>query len=138
MNIDQFIPDWAKEKSAPEAESVEASPSWREALCAALVAGVVVGAAVLLTNQVHPPSPPACDDDEGELDEPFVEDAELEAAARLGVDAGASADEIRAALRARLAAARIHPDQGGDHETAAQLIAAKNLLCARARRRVNG
>jgi hypothetical protein len=45
---------------------------------------------------------------------------------------------VRAALRERIAASRIHPDQGGAHAAAARLIAAKNLLCDRARRRGNG
>jgi hypothetical protein len=50
------------------------------------------------------------------------------AAALLGVDLTASADEVRRALRARVFEARIHPDHGGNEETAKQLIAAKNLL----------
>lgn len=61
------------------------------------------------------------------------EDEAAEAAAILGVDDDASEDEIRAALRARLANSRIHPDQGGDEEGAKRLIAAKNLLIERRR-----
>jgi GNAT superfamily N-acetyltransferase len=39
----------------------------------------------------------------------------------------------RAALRSRLSASRLHPDQGGDGEEAKRLIAAKNLLVERLR-----
>ncbi len=60
-------------------------------------------------------------------DEHFVEAARV-----LRVSAGATSDEIRAALRARLAETRSHPDQGGDEEQAKKLIAAKNLLMQRA------
>jgi hypothetical protein len=72
--------------------------------------------------------------DEDEDEEPVADAQEREAAARLGVDVDASPDVVRATLRERLAVSRIHPDHGGDHDEAAQLIAAKNLLCARARR----
>jgi len=43
----------------------------------------------------------------------------------------ASADEIRAALRAYLAESRSHPDQGGDGDEARRFIDAKNLLIQR-------
>jgi hypothetical protein len=56
-----------------------------------------------------------------------------EAATLLGVSVDAGEDEIRAALRARLASSRLHPDQGGDGEEAKRLIAAKNLLVERQR-----
>jgi curved DNA-binding protein CbpA len=49
----------------------------------------------------------------------------------LGVSLDASADEIRAALRDRLATSQLHPDQGGDGKEATRLIAAKNLLIER-------
>jgi hypothetical protein len=62
-----------------------------------------------------------------------VDVAAANAAAILGVAVDASADEIRAALRARLSASRLHPDHGGDGEEAKRLIAAKNLLIERAR-----
>ena len=69
-----------------------------------------------------------------ELDDPEEGDEErIEAAEILGVDAGASPDEVRAALRRRLEVERLHPDQGGDEESAKRLIAAKNLLIQRAR-----
>jgi hypothetical protein len=51
----------------------------------------------------------------------------------LGVDPEAGQAEIRAALRARLAESRAHPDQGGDPEEAKILIAAQNLLLEYAR-----
>lgn len=134
MSVDDYIPGWAKETCAPDVDAAPPSPSWREALLAAVVAGVVVGTAVLLSSGQPMPSPAAPDDedDDGEL---ATDAAELEAAARLGVDVDATDDVVRAALRERLAASRIHPDHGGDHHAAAELIAAKNLLCARARRR---
>jgi hypothetical protein len=62
-----------------------------------------------------------------------VDERTSAAAARLGVNANATEDEIRAALRARLASSRLHPDHGGDGEEAKQLIAAKNLLIERAK-----
>ena len=49
----------------------------------------------------------------------------------LGVEVDAGADEIRAALRAKLSASRLHPDQGGDGIRARELIDAKNLLIAK-------
>ncbi len=62
------------------------------------------------------------------------EDAAVaDAAAALGVEVDATADEIRAALRSKLRDSRIHPDQGGDGEEAKRLIAAQNLLLERAR-----
>ncbi len=54
-----------------------------------------------------------------------------EAARLLGIAPDADADEIRAALRAKLADSRLHPDHGGDAEGAKELIAAKNLLIQR-------
>jgi hypothetical protein len=57
------------------------------------------------------------------------------AAAILGVSVDAPADEIRAALRRKLGTSRLHPDHGGDNETAKRFIAAKNLLVERSRRR---
>jgi hypothetical protein len=47
----------------------------------------------------------------------------------LGVTANATAAEIRAAYRAKIAAA--HPDQGGDKALAARLNAARDLLLKR-------
>lgn len=136
MSVDQCIPDWAKAASPTEDEVPPTPVSWREALGAALFAGLVVGTAVFLANQPVPPNPVA-PPDEGEdvADELAAAQEELEAAARLGVDVDASDDVVRAALRDRITASRVHPDQGGDHDEAARLISAKNLLCARARRR---
>jgi hypothetical protein len=57
------------------------------------------------------------------------------AASLLGVTLDSSPDEVRAALRARMSAGSVHPDQGGDEEIAKQLIAARNLLIERARGR---
>lgn len=57
----------------------------------------------------------------------------MRAAELLGVPLDATEDVIRAALRARLATSRLHPDHGGDGKAATELIAAKNLLVERAR-----
>lgn len=83
-----------------------------------------------------PQSPP---DETPRVDAPadhapvVIDAATAEAAALLGVAVDANADEIRAALRARLTTSRLHPDQGGDAEEAKRLIAAKNFLIERAR-----
>jgi hypothetical protein len=55
----------------------------------------------------------------------------FEARSLLGVTAFDGPDEIRKALRTKLAASALHPDQGGNGEEATKLIAAKNLLIAR-------
>jgi hypothetical protein len=60
-------------------------------------------------------------------------DPAADAAKALGVDLSANADDIRAALRRRMAESRVHPDQGGDADLAKRLIAAKNLLVERIR-----
>ncbi|MCU1280969.1 MAG: hypothetical protein JWM53_4515 [bacterium] len=139
MNVDRFIPEWAKEATPALPEDARSdAPAWRDALLAGLVAAVVVGSAVLLA---HAELPTDVDDtDETTDDEMIADDVtadELDAADHLGISVDASADEVRAALRERIAASRIHPDQGGAHADAARLIAAKNLLCDRARRRSN-
>ncbi|HEY2733097.1 MAG TPA: J domain-containing protein [Polyangiales bacterium] len=101
------------------------------------------------TSATAPPSPPPTEPapnvDGGKADAPrvdaptpeqppvIVDEEVASAAAVLGVSVDASADEIRAALRARLSSSRLHPDQGGDGEQAKILIAAKNLLIERAR-----
>ena len=89
------------------------------------------GAAATPSEEHHPidaePEAPAVDFD------PMVSAEELSAAMILGVSLDATEDEIRAALRARLADSRLHPDHGGDGDEAKQLIAAKNLLVERAR-----
>lgn len=76
--------------------------------------------------------------DEDELpttpEPPTLSAPEQHAATLLGVNATATEDQIRSALRARLATSRLHPDHGGDGQEATRLIAAKNLLIERARR----
>ena len=58
-----------------------------------------------------------------------------EAARLLGVTIDTPLGAVRAALRAKMSAGGVHPDQGGDEEVAKQLIAAKNLLIEHARRK---
>ena len=83
-----------------------------------------------------PHVPPPIEAQEGPPTAPPLPDRSVvEAAALLGVSIDAPEDQVRAALRARLTASRIHPDHGGDGEAAKALIAAKNLLAERARLR---
>ena len=57
----------------------------------------------------------------------FADDpADAEACAILGVEPGATAQQIRAAYRAKMAQA--HPDRGGSHNEAARLTAARDRL----------
>lgn len=57
--------------------------------------------------------------------------ADTEARAILGVGEHATASEIRAAYRARMAQA--HPDRGGSHNEAARLAAARDRLLGKKR-----
>jgi DnaJ-domain-containing protein 1 len=57
--------------------------------------------------------------------------ADNEARAILGVGAAATASEIRAAYRAKMA--RAHPDRGGSHAEAARLTAARDRLLRKTR-----
>lgn len=57
--------------------------------------------------------------------------ADAEARSILGVGADATADQIRAAFRARMS--RAHPDRGGSHAEAARLTAARDRLLKRRR-----
>lgn len=128
---------------------------WREvaraAIGSALVAGLIAGGfstlAKIVEAEMKPDparKPPGDASNADVLDETEIDDEEREeeiladaeeqqAAAALGVSVDATADEIRAALRARLGASRLHPDHGGDGEEAKRLIAAQNLLLARLR-----
>lgn len=51
----------------------------------------------------------------------------------LGISVDASEKEIRAALRTRLSASRLHPDHGGDADLTTRLIAARDVLIVRTR-----
>ena len=125
----------------------------RTALGSAVLAGIIGGALHALGKMIEAEAEAAVDElrdsaatpseeqhpideepEEQSVDfEPMVSREELSAAMTLGVSLDASEDEIRAALRARLADSRLHPDQGGDGDEAKELIAAKNLLVERAR-----
>ena len=131
------------EREQPPKVAIDWGEVARAALGSAFVAGLVGGALHVLGKIVDAEAAEARDaapanqepsDDPSE--DPFefaVDDDIHRAAAVLGVDVDASADEIRAALRERLANSQLHPDQGGDGEEAKELIAAKNLLIERAR-----
>ena len=73
----------------------------------------------------------------GDVDHAQPDDASR-AARLLGISLDAEPDEIRAALRMQIVARNLHPDHGGDGEQAKELIAAQNLLLARARERCAG
>ncbi|MCU1281247.1 MAG: hypothetical protein JWM53_4793 [bacterium] len=78
-------------------------------------------------------APPPADEPAEKAPTVAVDERAANAAALLGVGVDSTEDEIRAALRARLASSRLHPDHGGDGEQAKALIAAKNLLIERAK-----
>jgi hypothetical protein len=122
---------------------------WREvaraAFGSAVLAGALSGGIYLLGKLVEEHNarvnaaaratqPPNAAEDEPE--ESSDDDAAIDAARLLGVRVDASANEVRAALRTRLANSRLHPDQGGDGDAAKRLIAAKNLLIDRIKGRV--
>ena len=92
-------------------------------------------------NDDDDPAPPVVDEPSDAAEHhnetpPIVVDERTAAAASLlGVDVGATEDQVRAALRARLASSKLHPEHGGDGEAAKELIAAKNLLVEQARSR---
>jgi hypothetical protein len=99
------------------------------------VDGLIVGALVAAALQAEErrrmgSAPPRADATASGVPEP-----ERKAAALLGVDVDATEKEIRAALRTKLATTHAHPDQGGDLAVARELIAARDLLVERARRR---
>jgi hypothetical protein len=74
-------------------------------------------------RRVAPPPPP-----------PLPVDADRAAAELLGVSLDADESAIRAALRAKMKAGNVHPDQGGDAERAKRLVMAQNRLIERARK----
>jgi len=73
-----------------------------------------------------------------QLDDALTEEAQttrldpavIEAAALLGVEPDASARDVRAAFRARMATDGVHPDHGGDEVTARRLIEARARVLA--------
>jgi len=83
--------------------------------------GAVVGCAALAAWQFGDPKPrPA----------PIAPDPrDAYARAVLGVGPNATAAEIKAAFRAKMATA--HPDRGGAHDAAAKLVAARDRLLHR-------
>jgi hypothetical protein len=99
------------------------------------IGGSLAALAKALDERQCPPAAPVVDqtiDDDGEESEHDGDEA-TQAASLLGVATDATEDQIRAALRARLASSRLHPDHGGDGVEASRLISAKNLLVERAR-----
>jgi hypothetical protein len=97
----------------------------RLAWCFLNCARIMKGLPAVELPQAPPPAPPT-------LEIPLTP---AKAASLLGVTVDASADEARAALRAKMSAGGVHPDHGGDERAAKELIAAKNLLVERARSR---
>ncbi len=108
-------------------ETIAALPRWGALLDLAVTVGLHALADWLNAHAARTASAHASED--GSHDDPEV----IDAARILGVHANASADEIRAALRARLATSGLHPDHGGDGDEARRLIDARNLLIARRR-----
>jgi hypothetical protein len=113
-----------------EVQRVEAGAAAPPPVAAQPFAGI--GDEPTPTAPAQPPPPPA-DEQAEEVPAPVIDERATKAAALLGVDVDSTEDQIRAALRARLASSRLHPDHGGDGEEAKQLIAAKNLLIERAK-----
>jgi hypothetical protein len=133
------------QQSALPAPSLRAgSIDWREvaraAVGPALFVGAVSGGIYILGKLVEAHNARVAnasrnaeaDGAEDEENPTAAVDAEaVEAAELLGVSVDASANEVRAALRAQLSKRRLHPDHGGDGDDAKRLIAAKNLLIER-------
>lgn len=125
-------------------EEVKNPPTidWRDvartALGSAFIAGIAAGALYVVGKVLEDVQLPAPEVIEPAPREEYAEDSSDEiaaAAALLGVSPEASEDAIRAALRERLSASRLHPDHGGDGEEASRLIAARNRLVELARQR---
>jgi hypothetical protein len=111
----------------------------RSAIGSAFLAGLFAGALHVIGKAIEvevatavpaptPPTPEPTSTDAQLEAENEMDDAALQAADLLGVTLRASEDEVRAALRAKLANSQLHPDQGGDGERAKTLITAKNFL----------
>ncbi|MEJ0059681.1 MAG: molecular chaperone DnaJ [Terricaulis sp.] len=96
------------------------------AMRGSLWAGLALSAGAFLISQLRegrsrprPAPPPAGRDNAGDA----------EARALLGLAINATPADIRAAFRAKMAAA--HPDRGGGHDQAARLVAARDRLLRR-------
>jgi hypothetical protein len=100
---------------------------WSGLLDVAMSVGLQALANWLIARAAREATADACADEDHDHPEA------IEAARLLGVDVHAGADEIRAALRAKLANSGLHPDHGGDGSEATRLIAARNLLIERLR-----
>jgi hypothetical protein len=110
------------------ARTMVESPFW-----AGLLGGALhVVAKLIEEEQQGETTTPDDDAPEDDSDDDGDEEAS-DAATLLGVSLDATESQIRAALRARFATSRLHPDHGGDGDEAKRLIAAKNLLVERAR-----
>lgn len=125
-------------KNAPSIDWGEVA---RTALGSAFIAGIAAGALYVVgkvLEDVQLPAPEIVEPTPNEEEAENPSDEIAAAAALLGVSAEASEDAIRAALRERLSASRLHPDHGGDGEEASRLIAARNCLVEHARQRRTG
>jgi len=131
------------EATPDEPEEIDWNEVARKALGSAVLAAFVGGAMQVLGDVIRAElkaAPRRPTRDSGPAAQParpepvFDHRDEYDLAGELlGVDPEAGQAEIRAALRARLAESRAHPDQGGDPEEAKILIAAQNLLLEYAR-----
>ena len=136
--------DSSEDTTAEEPDDIDWNEVARKALGSAVLAAFVGGAMQVLGDVIRAELKAAPKRTHGggaapveeavESEQPVACRDEFEKAGEvLGVDPEAGQSEIRAALRARLAESRVHPDQGGDPEEAKRLIAAQNLLLDYAR-----
>jgi hypothetical protein len=131
----QELAAWAQSALPTPAPPPPPPATWQELLGTAILAGLV-GAGIAFLARAAEQGGNARKASRGRpIARPIepLDPAVSDAAELLGVPVDASGDEIRAAFRRRFAEDRVHPDQGGDEETAKRLTAAKNLLFERRR-----
>jgi hypothetical protein len=115
-------------------ETIDFRRAAKAALRSAVMTGLVGGGLYILSRLAESHAARVADETQRnavEAEDGSVEQDAAQAARLLGVDLDANADEIRAALRAKLGASCLHPDHGGDGIGARELIDAKNLLIER-------